>query len=244
MSIIVNPYSELLREPNLLIPGRKPIGKVKIDWSHPHTKGLIYWWPMLELYGTMTRDMVNGTEATFVNTPEWSMPHPNEPSGLICTKTDADYLSVANYDPTSEGTVIMWVKPYQDIDMRFFGFHDAFEIRLLQTDKIISNQLCQAASPDTDSADNSWDVNVWVHIACTWNLTTNAGAIYVNGLESGTSSNANDDPGSGTLGIGARFGHSDYLDGQIDNVSISNKVLDAAIIRSIYLDEYAALIPA
>jgi len=31
MAQIPNPYSEFLREPNLLIPGRKPVGPVKID---------------------------------------------------------------------------------------------------------------------------------------------------------------------------------------------------------------------
>ena len=35
MALIPNPNSELLREPNLLIPGKKPIGPVKIDWGHP-----------------------------------------------------------------------------------------------------------------------------------------------------------------------------------------------------------------
>ena len=32
----------LLREPNLWIPGKKPVGNVKIDWSHPFTKDLIF----------------------------------------------------------------------------------------------------------------------------------------------------------------------------------------------------------
>jgi len=31
---------KLVREPNLLIPGRKPTGPVEIDWSHPLTNGL------------------------------------------------------------------------------------------------------------------------------------------------------------------------------------------------------------
>jgi len=30
----------LLREPNLWVPGKKPIGRVKIDWSHPLARGL------------------------------------------------------------------------------------------------------------------------------------------------------------------------------------------------------------
>jgi len=40
MPILPNPQSELLREPNLLIPGKKPVGAVKIDWEHPLTNGM------------------------------------------------------------------------------------------------------------------------------------------------------------------------------------------------------------
>ena len=39
--MIANPRSELLREPNLLVPGKKPVGPVKIDWNHPLARGLI-----------------------------------------------------------------------------------------------------------------------------------------------------------------------------------------------------------
>ena len=31
----------MLREPNLLIPGKKPVGPVKIDWDHPIAQGLV-----------------------------------------------------------------------------------------------------------------------------------------------------------------------------------------------------------
>ena len=36
--LIPNPNSELIREPNLLVPGRKPVGAVKVDWSNPATE--------------------------------------------------------------------------------------------------------------------------------------------------------------------------------------------------------------
>lgn len=37
MAIVYNPYSELLREPNLLVNGKKPVGNVKPDPAHPLT---------------------------------------------------------------------------------------------------------------------------------------------------------------------------------------------------------------
>ena len=39
MTLIVD--EGMLREPNLLIPGRKPVGSVKIDWRHPSSGGLV-----------------------------------------------------------------------------------------------------------------------------------------------------------------------------------------------------------
>ena len=39
MTLIVDEV--MLREPNLLVPGKKPVGPVKIDWSHPSANGLV-----------------------------------------------------------------------------------------------------------------------------------------------------------------------------------------------------------
>jgi len=41
MGVGWNPNSEFLREPNLLIPGKAPVGSVKIDWSHPLSAKLV-----------------------------------------------------------------------------------------------------------------------------------------------------------------------------------------------------------
>ena len=41
---IPNPCSEFLREPNLLIPGKKPVGAVRIDWGHPLANRLTGCW--------------------------------------------------------------------------------------------------------------------------------------------------------------------------------------------------------
>lgn len=44
MALIYNPNSEFLREPNLLMPGKKPVGAVKINWEHTLTGGLEDYW--------------------------------------------------------------------------------------------------------------------------------------------------------------------------------------------------------
>ncbi|RMH12113.1 MAG: hypothetical protein D6698_15575, partial [Gammaproteobacteria bacterium] len=60
MPALVNPRSVLLREPNLLVPGRKPVGPVRIDWEHPLAEGLVFYY----LRGA---DIVNNEHPQFKN---------------------------------------------------------------------------------------------------------------------------------------------------------------------------------
>ena len=48
----------LLREPNLWVPGKKPVGSVKIDWSHPLAKDLAGYW-LMDRVESIT-NLVNG----------------------------------------------------------------------------------------------------------------------------------------------------------------------------------------
>jgi len=52
---IPNPRSLYYREPNLLIPGKKPVGPVKIDWDHPTTRDLKI---LHYVQGLQARDLV------------------------------------------------------------------------------------------------------------------------------------------------------------------------------------------
>jgi len=68
MAKIPNPQSELLREPNLLIPGKKPVGSVKIDWSHPLAKG---WSAFFCPLPHNKSDLVNGNQPEFWSGAGW-----------------------------------------------------------------------------------------------------------------------------------------------------------------------------
>jgi len=63
-SVWVNPQSEMLREPNLLIPGRKPVGNVEIDWSNSLTRGLVGYWLLNESGGKIARDLTKHYDGT------------------------------------------------------------------------------------------------------------------------------------------------------------------------------------
>ena len=72
MTLIVDEV--MLREPNLLIPGKKPVGNVKIDWSHPLSKGLKY--AFLDLNRNLVdgkKTVATGGEITLVTRSDGSL---------------------------------------------------------------------------------------------------------------------------------------------------------------------------
>ena len=93
---IANINSELLREPNLLIPGKKPIGPVKIDWEHPLTSGLVF----CDLFRS---ELVNGlVPTTDANTSTKVLPEHGMSNYFPGDNTDEavryDYTKVPTFD--------------------------------------------------------------------------------------------------------------------------------------------------
>lgn len=59
----------LVREPNLWIPGKKPIGPVEIDWGHPLTEGLKAYFILTE---RQPIDLVTGNMGTLDNNAKYA----------------------------------------------------------------------------------------------------------------------------------------------------------------------------
>ena len=53
--------------PELLVPGRKPVGEVEIDWSHPLSRGLKYCFPILDS-NLRLLNLVDNKQTDIVNT--------------------------------------------------------------------------------------------------------------------------------------------------------------------------------
>jgi len=64
---------KLLREPNLLIPGKKPVGPVRQDMAHPLSRGLVNRWLFNEGNGRVLRDLVGQAHGTLTNGPVWAV---------------------------------------------------------------------------------------------------------------------------------------------------------------------------
>ena len=59
----VVPDVACLREPNLLVPGRKPVGRVRINWSHPLASGV----ELCVVWNNAAIDLANQHSLSFIN---------------------------------------------------------------------------------------------------------------------------------------------------------------------------------
>ena len=148
----------------------------------------------------------------------------------------SDDISVGSFDPPHEGTVSFWVNANDKDDRhRVFGFHDAYEILLLDDGSTyhVSNQLF-AAGTSMLEGNTAISYNEWHHVICTYNYSSNFLGIYVDGVLDNSNSLANDDPSTGILSVGKRTGGDDPYSGVLDEVMIWNRILSTEEIYSLY----------
>jgi hypothetical protein len=94
----------LLREPNLWVPDRKPVGQVKIDWNHPLGANVIH---AFLLRGLSAVDLFTKERLSKTGTPTF------EANSIVFDTTNPDYFasSSTKFDfPDDEGTLIAKVR--------------------------------------------------------------------------------------------------------------------------------------
>jgi len=102
----------LVREPRLMVPGQKPLGPVRIDWSHPLANGLVCCMELNEGYGTTTRDLAYDCNGTLSPAPQWTISSGNK--ALRFDGTDDRVLLTATGSlkyrpPTLPVTLMAWM---------------------------------------------------------------------------------------------------------------------------------------
>jgi hypothetical protein len=101
-----------------------------------------------------------------------------------------DCVQISNFDPPHQGTVSLWVKRGSiGTRQRILGGHDAYEI-LFTSDNKISNQLF-AAETDVLKGSTITSTTDWYYLAFTYDNTSNASAIFLNGNSDVSGSTAN-----------------------------------------------------
>jgi len=92
MGLIINPQSELIREPNLLVPGKKPVGPVKIDLFSPLARDLRFFAPMLPSQNGEHIDLARNNKVS-----SWDSGITRIPEGGLSFNDRTDEIQIARH---------------------------------------------------------------------------------------------------------------------------------------------------
>ena len=227
----------------------------KINASLPSIQsGLVGWWTFdgADMDATTATDKsVSGNTATFTGTVNKTIGKIGQGVNLI---GESSHLQlVGDIAPTFDGdfTVSMWVKP-QDKSAYTATFSDLIGNGLSNTAtgwvaRFTGTQKFQVLTSSDASVplasyvgSQTLPFNVWYHFAFTYNTTTGAIAIFVDGVEDTAASGTTESGGVGSeigrnlwLGGGAATGVRDTL-GDIDDIRIYSRILTNAEITRLY----------
>lgn len=137
-------------------------------------------------------------------------------------------------DPANQGAVAFWTRVENlSARPRFLGSCDSFEIRI-GADKIHSELFSTGLQNLVSSSKVTG--NTWFHVLSTWDHTTGAQRLYINGELDAEAFNADDNPDPAIFSLGTRTGETKkYLQGHLDEVRISTKVRSADWAKLTYL---------
>ncbi|OGM91250.1 hypothetical protein A2755_02510 [Candidatus Wolfebacteria bacterium RIFCSPHIGHO2_01_FULL_48_22] len=216
------------------------LGKIEI---YKET-GLVGMWEFDEGSGTNAYDASgNGNTGTLTNfdfsgSSDWVSL--GKSGGALSFDGSNDYIFIGNpsqyqFIHSSSFTLTAWI--YADsvssgfkhiagksyLDYRFAQNNTAFSFRLDSNNMILE-------------APSSIETGNWVYVAGVYNGDTKKTQIFVDGLESASSTNETIDwtTTSNDFQIGNSPGESYYFDGYIDDVRIYNRALSAEEIKRIY----------
>ena len=140
-----------------------------------------------------------------------------------------------SFTPPTVGSVSFWATP-DDVtsQQRILGFVDAWEIKIRGASKW-SNDLFANLTGILESV-TSAVVGQLTHVVMTWNFSTTLLQIFLDGALDASNSNANDDPGSGTLLLAHRTGSpvGEHYDGDLEDIRIYNRELSLAEVQTIF----------
>lgn len=246
------PNTKAIREPNLLVPGTKPVGPVKVDWSHQLIKGCVGYWPLWD--GSRARDMAGSNHSLSVGgsvvfTPEGAeFPGPNG-GGYIDVGLQSWY--------SLEGTMSIWAKSKQtddaSVNVIIFTRNESGinngDLGFYYSTNTNKNRgfVSEAAEVDTyGEADASYMSLAWQHLLMVWDTTE--AVLYVDGVEQSSQGG----PGATLTGsatqpllIGSFKKTAPYSwYGTLKEAMLYERRLSPAEIKQLYSDPYQFLIPA
>jgi hypothetical protein len=202
----------------------------------PLQKGLVGWWLFDDRSGAVLRDRSGKKNHGTLLTPTWVTARRG--SALSFNGT-ADYVSVANsasLNMTAAITVEAWIKPSvpnanEGYIINKTASSNGYEFMLVQSGQIWMGIWNASVTRGYTAASLiAWDT--WIHIAWTYDSSTPAWAIYLNGVSRSVTGTPPSAIGTNTaiLEIG-RYLTSRWFKGLMGRVRIYNRALTAGEIK-------------
>ena len=249
MSDLIIPDSRM-EMPSLFQRGRKPVGKVKIDWSHPLAKGL----SLCHIFQQDAAvDLVSGKVANQVNGAKWT------PDGMFFDESN-DYLAVAVITMNSSYSILQNIN-YTDnsgIDAQcqfsfgLEGDNNSINISLFESgysggypNKLFVNPHSSSFS-DTLISNATHPTLNKLNMAVT--VSSRDAKLYYDGVLDNSHATfgvtAMADGTVDTVYLGIPSALSNYLGGAIRYTYVYDRELSPAEVHSMNMSPYQFLIPA
>jgi len=237
-----------LREPNLLIPGRKPVGAVKIDWANSGLENDILAWYLMNDSGTSLTDIAAGNAGTLIGSVS------RGPQDLLFAggRVSLPITIQQQIDAAEELTIIAWVYVTSDAaDGTVVGCWAGTGNFLFWADvggsgkgyACIVRTAAKLVRAGEDVA--SLTLNTWQCVAVTYAAPTLR--IYVDGVQVASDTGGSTIDASITapaIGSDGAAVSDRAFTGKMKDVRIWKKALSATSIYNHYIDPYQFLIPA
>jgi hypothetical protein len=159
---------------------------------------------------------------------------------------DNDYLDLdVRFPDSRRGSISLWLK--SDLSTATLGsyiFSDeggAMYLKFYGNDKLyfyIDGTSCSSGSIISNALD--WEPNNWHHVVVTWGSSSEDPKIYVDNVESVSSSSGSFCTSNSKRILGANKDRQANFDGSIDELRIYSQVLNAGEVDSLFKEEFVS----
>jgi hypothetical protein len=225
-----------------------------VNSAHPHARGLVSAWAFLERGGSVVRDLgparANGTVAGSALRATSALGH------AITLNGSTQYVDAGNptaLQITTDITVAVWVKLGSTASNGTLAAKDhssggrAWTLDFNTGSGGIYRFYLGGSGTDLVSTTSGNNTTAWHHVVGTFNTSTLALSIYVDGVlrNSVTSVQTTIPTATANVYLGARqfSGSQNFLNGRIAEARIYRRALSAREIASIYADPWALYRP-
>jgi hypothetical protein len=199
--------------------------------------GLVGHWKFAEGSESSSADSSTlANHVTLSGGADWTSDCTGNNNALLTTTSGGIATTQAPFDPPETGTVAMWIRSNgaPSGNYRIFAVTSDYEIRQISNGSVIAD-LCGDGATTIGTVTPIATAGTWYHFAATYDSTTKAYAIYVNGQLEKTGAYATMTKQRATAAnFGTRAGSGEYFGGALRDVRVYNRKLCPQEIEELY----------